>query len=109
MSKNYALIVCALVLNGSVAACAQPAGTPASAPATQEAAAKLPRITILATGGTIAGKANANSAVGYTSGQASAKDLIDAVPGIEKLATLTAEQIANIGSQDMNDEVWVSP
>jgi L-asparaginase len=46
--------------------------------------------------------------VGYTSGQASAKDLIDAVPGIDKLATLSAEQIANIGSQDMNDEVWVT-
>ncbi len=108
MSKNFALVVCTLVLSGSVAACAQPAGTPPSAPAAQEGAAKLPRITILATGGTIAGKANSNSAVGYTSGQASAKDLIDAVPGIEKLATLTAEQIANIGSQDMNDEVWIA-
>src|SRR5262249_19664242 len=38
----------------------------------------------------------------------SAKDLIDAVPGIEKLASLNAEQIANIGSQDMNDEVWLA-
>jgi L-asparaginase len=72
------------------------------------AAGDLPRITILATGGTIAGKANTNSQVGYTSGQVSAKELIDAVPGIEKLATLSAEQISNIGSQDMNDEVWVA-
>jgi L-asparaginase len=72
-----------------------------------KAASGLPRITILATGGTIAGKANTNSAVGYTSGQVTAQDLIDAVPGIEKLAKLTAEQISNIGSQDMNDEVWV--
>lgn len=70
-------------------------------------AAQGPHVVILATGGTIAGKANTNSAVGYTSGQSSAQDLIDAVPGIEKLAHLTAEQIANIGSQDMNDEVWV--
>ncbi len=46
--------------------------------------------------------------MGYTSGQASAKDLIDAVPGIEKLAMLTTDQISNIGSQDMNDEVWVT-
>ena len=80
----------------------------ADAQAIAAAAKKLPRITILATGGTIAGKANANSAVGYTSGQASAKDLIDAVPGIEKLATLSTMQISNIGSQDMNDEVWVT-
>src|SRR5687767_10133194 len=66
----------------------------------------LPRITILATGGTIAGKASGPSAVGYTSGQVSAQELIDAVPGMDKLAQLEAEQIANIGSQDMNDEVW---
>lgn len=72
----------------------------------QPSAASTPKVTILATGGTIAGKANANSAIGYTSGQSSAQDLINAVPGIEKLATLSAEQIANIGSQDMNDEVW---
>ncbi|MFB7724637.1 asparaginase [Nocardia sp. NPDC056100] len=69
---------------------------------------QLPRITILATGGTIAGKANANSAVGYTAGEATAQDLIDAVPGIDKIAKLDAEQIANIGSQDMNDEVWLT-
>ncbi|MVU76873.1 type II asparaginase [Nocardia sp. ET3-3] len=73
----------------------------APAPGTQ------PRIAILATGGTIAGKANANSAVGYTAGEATAKDLIDAVPGIDKIAKLSAEQISNIGSQDMNDDVWV--
>src|SRR5215471_19256034 len=87
-----------LMLGGT--AHAQPAGT-------GQPADGLPRITIQATGGTIAGKANTNSAVGYTSGQVSAQDLIDAVPGLSKLAKLSAEQISNIGSQDMNDEVWV--
>ncbi|MEV6279782.1 type II asparaginase [Nocardia sp. NPDC051832] len=72
------------------------------------AAGALPRVTILATGGTIAGKANANSAVGYTAGQASAQDLIDAVPGLDKIAKLDAVQVSNIGSQDMNDEVWLA-
>src|SRR5436190_9762561 len=85
--------------NGSMAQ--TPTGT--SAPPAKD----LPKVTILATGGTIAGKANENSAVGYTSGQASAQDLIDAVPGLDKIAKLNAEQISNIGSQDMNDEVWV--
>src|SRR5215831_15769606 len=70
---------------------AQPAAKEQGAPASDKA---LPRITILATGGTIAGKANTNSAVGYTSGQVSAQDLIDAVPGIEKVAKLSAEQIS---------------
>jgi L-asparaginase len=106
MSNRSVLAACLLVLCAAGPACAQP-GTVSAQPATARAAEQLPRISILATGGTIAGKANKNSAVGYTSGQASAQDLIDAVPGIEKLAKLSAEQISNIGSQDMNDEVWV--
>lgn len=84
-----------------------PASVAASKSAETPANGTLPRVTILATGGTIAGKANANSAVGYTAGEATAQDLIDAVPGIDKIAKLNAEQISNIGSQDMNDEVWL--
>ena len=34
--------------------------------------------------------------------------LLAAVPQAQKLAQLTGEQIANIGSQDMNDTVWIS-
>src|SRR5690348_16441637 len=106
MFNRSALSACLLMLCWGGVACAQPKDAPPQ-PAASKAADKPPRIVILATGGTIAGKANKNSAVGYTSGQASAQDLIDAVPGIEKLATLSAEQISNIGSQDMNDEVWI--
>jgi len=69
-------------------------------------AQSLPKIRVLATGGTIAGKASSSSEIGYTSGQVNAKDLIEAVPGLDKLAQLDAEQISNIGSQDMNDEIW---
>ncbi|MGV9410627.1 asparaginase [Nocardia sp. NPDC003693] len=89
---------------GNTSAAAQPAAATTSASPNP---GDLPRVTILATGGTIAGKANANSAVGYTAGEASAQDLIDAVPGLDKIAKLDAEQVANIGSQDMNDEVWL--
>lgn len=74
--------------------------------ATSALAAPLPRVRILATGGTIAGKASGTSEIGYDSGQVQAKDLIAAVPGIESLAQLDSEQIANVGSQDMNDQVW---
>ena len=31
----------------------------------------------------------------------------NAVPNLDKLAVLTGEQVANIGSQDMSDEVWL--
>jgi L-asparaginase len=65
-----------------------------------------PNIVILATGGTIAGSGEATGH-GYTSGQFNVDDLIKAVPGLDKLATLRGEQIANIGSQDMNDLVWL--
>jgi L-asparaginase len=67
---------------------------------------KKPRITILATGGTIAG-AGAAGSYGYKAGSFKVEDLIKAVPKLDQLATLSGEQVANIGSQDMNDEVWL--
>ena len=67
----------------------------------------LPKVIVLATGGTIAGKATSNVTAGYTSGQVGVKELLDAVPEAKKLARLEGEQIANIGSQDMNDTVWI--
>ena len=62
---------------------------------------------MLATGGTIAGAAASDVQAGYTSGQVGVEQLLAAVPQAKKLATLRGEQIANIGSQDMNDEVWL--
>jgi L-asparaginase len=67
----------------------------------------LPVIVVLATGGTIAGAASTNVQAGYTSGQVGVEQLIAAVPEARKLAQLRGEQISNIGSQDMNDEVWL--
>jgi L-asparaginase len=70
-----------------------------------EANASKPRIVILATGGTIAGAGG--TGYSYTSGQFKVEDLIKAVPNIDKLATLSGEQVANVGSQDMSDDVWL--
>ena len=67
----------------------------------------LPTIAVLATGGTIAGAAATDVQAGYTSGQVGVEQLIAAVPQAKKLATLRGEQVSNIGSQDMNDEVWL--
>lgn len=69
-------------------------------------ATPLPHIVILATGGTIAGTSDARSQAGYNAGQISADQLVAAAPGIEKLARISTEQIASIGSQDMNEAVW---
>ena len=85
---------------------AEPAGS-ASAASSASVSTK-PRIIILATGGTISGAADARSAISYNSGEVSGQQLVQGVPGIEKLATVKSEQISNIGSQDMNDKVWFS-
>jgi L-asparaginase len=76
---------------------------------TSSGAAKgpLPNIVVLATGGTIAGAAASDVQAGYTSGQVGVEQLLAAVPQAKKLANLKGEQISNIGSQDMNDEVWL--
>ena len=44
---------------------------------------------------------------GLPSGQVGVEQLLAAVPQAKKLAVMRGEQIANIGSQDMNDEVWM--
>src|SRR5512145_3067345 len=71
------------------------------------AQSSLPSVVVLATGGTIAGAAASDVQAGYVSGQVGVEQLLAAVPQAKKLATLRGEQIANIGSQDMNDEVWL--
>src|SRR5690348_13150311 len=79
-------------------ACAAPG--PAAPPA-------KPKIMVLATGGTIAGAQTSTAEAGYKSGAFSVDDLIKAVPKLKDLADISGEQVANIGSQTMNHEVWL--
>ncbi|HCW19157.1 MULTISPECIES: asparaginase [Achromobacter] len=66
----------------------------------------LPVVAVLATGGTIAGaQADATSA-GYKAGSFSVNDLLAAVPQLAGIADIRAEQVANVGSQNMTHEVW---
>ena len=97
MSRKAALsILFILLLGTSLVAVAQAA----------PAAKALPNVVILATGGTIAGAQPKEGDAGYKSGSISIESLMAAAPGMDKLARVTGEQIASIGSQDMNDEVW---
>ena len=66
-----------------------------------------PKIRIIATGGTIAGVSTTSASSAYTAGQVGIQTLLDAVPQILNLADISGEQLVNIGSQDMNDEVWL--
>ena len=65
----------------------------------------LPGLHVLATGGTIAGK---QTDEGYRAGALSAETLIKAVPTLRNMANIHCEQIDNIGSQDMNDALWLT-
>ncbi|KAM4059802.1 L-asparaginase 2-2 [Hirsutella rhossiliensis] len=64
-----------------------------------------PKITVLGTGGTIAGSGTyAGQTAGYKSGVLSVDGLIKAVPELGKVAKLRSRQIANVGSPDMTAE-----
>lgn len=66
-----------------------------------------PKVRIIATGGTIAGAGTSATGSAYTAGQVGVQSLIAAVPQMLDLADVTGEQLVNIGSQDMNDQVWL--
>lgn len=70
-------------------------------------AQELPKVYILATGGTIAGSGGSATESRYTAGQVAIGTLLDAVPQIKEIAHVEGEQVVNIGSQDMSDEVWL--
>jgi L-asparaginase len=65
----------------------------------------LPRVVVLATGGTIAStydKGKGGLAPALTGAQ-----LVDAVPELKKYARIEVEQISNINSADMNPDIWL--
>ena len=71
------------------------------------AALALPNVAVLATGGTIAGAGASSTGSAYQAGKVSVNHLVDAVPELAKIANVTPVQVAQIGSQDMSDEVWL--
>jgi L-asparaginase len=67
-----------------------------------------PRIRVLATGGTIAGAQTRGPQAGkYRAAVFSMDALIAAVPQLADLAQLKVEQVAAIGSQDMDSAIWL--
>jgi L-asparaginase len=67
----------------------------------------MTRVHILATGGTIAGSGPSHVDPSYRAGGLSVDMLLDAVPGLRNVATLTGEQFSQVGSQDMSDGLWL--
>lgn len=71
-------------------------------------ASNKPNIYILATGGTIAGSGQTSVSSGYTAGSVNVDKVLSAVPEIMEIANIKGEQVAQIGSQDMNDNIWLT-
>jgi L-asparaginase len=71
-------------------------------------AGKLANVTILATGGTIAGTgASSTTTVGYTAATVGVQRLIEAVPELKKVANVKGEQVFQIASENMSNEYWL--
>ena len=67
-----------------------------------------PKICILTTGGTIAGKAARSDALtGYRAGALGADELLAAVPEIADVCAIESEEVAAIDSKDMTETVWL--
>eukprot|EP01030_Chromulinospumella_sphaerica_P017362 gene17362-17190_t len=74
-----------------------------------QAAEKLAHVTILATGGTIAGSgATSTTTVGYTAATVGVDRLIQAVPELAKVAQVKGEQVFQIASENMSNEHWLT-
>ena len=75
----------------------------------QSPANRLANISILATGGTIAGTgATSTTTVGYTAATVGVHNLIKAVPELAKVANVTGEQVFQIASENMGNEHWLT-
>jgi len=65
----------------------------------------LQKVHVIATGGTIAGTSKDG---GYDAGQVGIDVLLAAVPELKEIADLDYEQFCNIGSQDMDETIWLN-
>lgn len=84
----------------AIACAAMWLASPASAPlSAQEPTPDLPRVRVIATGGTIAGQG--------TGGQLTGAQLIDAVPGLAAVADIEVEEFSRVGSSAMTPDHWL--
>src|SRR3954468_11989960 len=68
---------------------------------------QLPRVVVLSTGGTIAGRGESTLNLSdYKAGSLEGEQLVAAVPELKQFARVNVEQIANIGSSNMTFGVW---
>jgi L-asparaginase len=77
-------------------------GTLAEGSAGQE----LPRVVVLATGGTIA--STYDEEIGALRAALTGDEIVSAVPELSEIARVSVEQIANVNSRDMTPAIWLN-
>ncbi len=65
-------------------------------------------IAVLALGGTIAGSSQNAVSSSYEAGNIGVNELLNSIDGLNKIANIKTKQIANIGSQELNDEILLN-
>ncbi len=65
----------------------------------------LPRIVVLATGGTIA--STYDDTIGALRVALTGDEIVNAVPGLDEIARITVEQVANVNSRNMTPAIWL--
>ncbi len=76
-----------------------------AAPVISVAQADLPRIVVLATGGTIA--STYDETIGALRVALTGDEIVNAVPGLDEIARITVEQVANVNSRNMTPTIWL--
>lgn len=107
LSVAGATLILTVFAGPGLAACATLSRTPSEAPASaspQAAAAAtetaaLPRVRLVATGGTISNR---------TGGRLSAEELVDALPGVDRYVRPEYEQFSNMASGSLTLKQWIA-
>jgi len=73
-------------------------------PADAWAQGVLPRVVVLATGGTIA--STFDEEIGALRAALTGDEIVSSVPGLSEVARVSVEQIANVNSRDMTPAIW---
>jgi len=103
--SHVALATFAAALLAVAPAAALDSSNSSNAAPADSAAAKLPNVVILCTGGTIAGTgASSTTTVGYTAAKITCDNLVDGVPELKKAGNVRGEQVYQIASESVLNE-----
>lgn len=104
VTRTASTFLAALLLCGTASAQA-----PGPRDQADEPTGPLPHVRVVATGGTIAGRAqSAEAGADYESGALPIEELLADLPGLDRIADVTAEQFLNVPSTAVSPANWLA-